>query len=64
MALQHGDGRAGPQAPDADDLVAACRGDQRVLVVDRHVGDLGGVPAKRRQQPPVVRRPDLHQAVV
>ena len=64
VALQHGDGGAGPQAPHPDHLVAAGRRHQRVLVVHRHVGDLSGVAAERGQQPPVVRGPDLHQAVV
>jgi len=64
VALQDGDGGAGTQAPHPDHLVAAGRRHQRVLVVDRHVGDLGGVPTERGQQPPVVGGPDLHQAVV
>lgn len=64
MALQHSHRGTGTKAPHADGLVTAPGGNQRVLVVDRQVCDLGGVSPQRGQEPPVKGRPDLHQAVV
>lgn len=41
MSLQDSDGGAGTQAPHSDDFVTAGRDNERILVVDSHVTDLG-----------------------
>lgn len=64
MALQDREGGTGPEAPHPDHLVTAARGQQRVLVVDGHVRDLGRVAPQGGQQAPIVRGPDLHQTII
>ena len=64
VGLQNSDGCTGTQAPHPDGFVAARRGNESVLVVDRHVTDLCRVAAQRCEEPAVICGPDLHQAVI
>ena len=64
MAVQHGYWGQCPQTPYPDGFVAAARCQQRVLVVDRDVSDLGGVATQRGQESTGAGAPDLYEVVV
>lgn len=64
VALQHGHRGAGSKTPDSHDFVAAARGQQRVLVVHGHVGNLSRVSSQRGEQAPVICSPDFDQTII
>ena len=64
MPLQHSQWGAGLQTPHPDGLVTAACSQHGVLIAHSHVGDLSRMAPQGSQQPPAIRPPDLHQAVV
>lgn len=64
VALQHSHRGAGSKTPDSHDFVAAARGQQRVLVVHGHVGNLSRVSSQRGEQAPVICSPDFDQTII